>query len=303
MIPPERRIAGVRRLIDLGKYFVVHAPRQMGKTTLFRALAWSLTAEGKCVALHATCEEGAAFSKEPVRAEQRILRNIADQASLDLPADLRPPSLDRSQDLSLREFLASWSQACPRPLVLFLDEIDALMDEVVSILRQLRAAFPNAPKGFPQSIALIGLRDVRDYRARIRPEQSTGVSLVVIPCLPETDRAFPRGDRRFDGRGADLRTPAAPRRLPGCSRKLSALHSAHRPARCPRLPRPHPAGAGVPGHGFALQHLNISTSRWSEPLDCYGRRGYSLQKSYSGFRFPLDPAILSFLWSRPPLSS
>ena len=63
MIPPERRLDSVRRLIDLGKYFVVHAPRQMGKTTLFRALAWSLAAEGKYIALHATCEECAPVSR------------------------------------------------------------------------------------------------------------------------------------------------------------------------------------------------------------------------------------------------
>ena len=34
---------------------------------------------------------------------------------------------------------------------------------LISILRQLRDGYPNRPKAFPQSVGLIGLRDVRDY--------------------------------------------------------------------------------------------------------------------------------------------
>jgi len=54
---------------------------------------------------------------------------------------------------------------CPRPIVLFIDEIDALRDDaLLSVLRQLRAGFPKRPRAFPGSLALIGLRDVRDYK-------------------------------------------------------------------------------------------------------------------------------------------
>jgi hypothetical protein len=63
--------------------------------------------------------------------------------------------------------LAAWAKACPRPLVVFLDETDALEDQaLISVLRQLRAGFSNRPKEFPWSVALIGLRDVRDYVAQ-----------------------------------------------------------------------------------------------------------------------------------------
>ena len=41
MLPPERRLPEVRKLLDQAYYFVVHAPRQVGKTTTFRALAGS----------------------------------------------------------------------------------------------------------------------------------------------------------------------------------------------------------------------------------------------------------------------
>ncbi|NJL26709.1 MAG: ATP-binding protein, partial [Thermoanaerobaculia bacterium] len=39
MLPPERRLPGVERLVEQQHYFVVHAPRQTGKTTALRALA------------------------------------------------------------------------------------------------------------------------------------------------------------------------------------------------------------------------------------------------------------------------
>jgi len=63
-------------------------------------------------------------------------------------------------------------------VVLFLDEIDALLDEsLLTVLRQLRAGYFNRPTGFPQSMALIGLRDVRDYKIKLRPEaESAGTS-------------------------------------------------------------------------------------------------------------------------------
>jgi hypothetical protein len=50
-------------------------------------------------------------------------------------------------------------------LVLFLDEIDALSGRtLISVLSQLRSGFRRRPANFPSSIALCGLRDVRDYK-------------------------------------------------------------------------------------------------------------------------------------------
>ena len=44
MLPPEPRLLGVRELLTQRAWFVVHAPRQTGKTTSLRALChipWS----------------------------------------------------------------------------------------------------------------------------------------------------------------------------------------------------------------------------------------------------------------------
>jgi hypothetical protein len=61
--------------------------------------------------------------------------------------------------------LQYWSKNSLKPLVIFIDEIDSLIgDTLISVLRQLRAGYTNRPQSFPQSVCLIGLRDVRDYR-------------------------------------------------------------------------------------------------------------------------------------------
>ncbi|MDZ4683284.1 MAG: hypothetical protein SGI94_22770 [Saprospiraceae bacterium] len=67
----------------------------------------------------------------------------------------------------LQRYPTDWCRTPSKPLVLLLDEVDALYDDVlISTLRQLRDGFQSRPAGFPQSIALVGLRDIREYRMR-----------------------------------------------------------------------------------------------------------------------------------------
>ena len=65
----------------------------------------------------------------------------------DLPEPLRPPPWPTSPAGDrIRSALAGWAEACPRPLVIFVDEIDALRDAVLlSVLRQLRAGYRQNP--------------------------------------------------------------------------------------------------------------------------------------------------------------
>jgi hypothetical protein len=148
-------------------YFVVHAPRQTGKTTTLRALADELTAGGGYAALHFSCEVGEAAGDDYGAAQRGVLQRILSRAETALPPELRPPPWPEVADASLlAAALAAWARVCPRPLVLFFDEIDALRGQsLISVLRQLRDGFNERPEGFPASVALCGLRDVRDYKA------------------------------------------------------------------------------------------------------------------------------------------
>jgi hypothetical protein len=63
--------------------------------------------------------------------------------------------------------LSEWCRRCPRRVVLFMDEVDALQgNSLVSILSQLRDGHNARPEGhpFPVSVVLCGLRDLRDYK-------------------------------------------------------------------------------------------------------------------------------------------
>jgi len=166
MLPPERRLPAVRALVDDGAYFVLHAPRQVGKTTALQTLARALVQEGRYAAVLLSMEVGAAFHHDVGAAERAILASWRSTAEARLPPELQPPPWpDAVAGARVGSALACWARACPRHLVVFLDEIDALRDEtLLSVLRQLRSEHSNRPHDFPASLALVGLRDVRDYK-------------------------------------------------------------------------------------------------------------------------------------------
>lgn len=168
MLPPEPRLPGARELIEQGRYFVVHAPRQTGKTTTLAAFARDLNAGGRHVALVFSCEKARYAGDDVAAAERVILDAIAGEAaSYGFQAALMPPPWPEAPDgRLLRTGLSAWAERCPLPLVLFFDEIDALAgDSLISVLSQLRAGHNARPHPFPASVVLCGLRDVRDYRA------------------------------------------------------------------------------------------------------------------------------------------
>ncbi|NET39940.1 MAG: ATP-binding protein [Cyanothece sp. SIO1E1] len=166
MLPPTERLPNLERLIEQRGYFVIHAPRQTGKTTAMLAIAQELTASGHYAAVMLSIDVGAAFPQNLEFAEKAILDEWQAMIKLHLPAALHPPQWQTSEvGRRIGSALSDWSQASPRPVVVFIDEIDALQGEtLISLLRQLRSGYPNRPQTFPQSVALIGLRDVRDYK-------------------------------------------------------------------------------------------------------------------------------------------
>jgi len=166
MLSATERLPEIKQLIAQENYFVIHAPRQVGKTTAMLALAQELTASGAYTSVMVSAEVGATFPDEPEKAEEIILAAWRDAADFWLPDELHPPIYDRHQPPQrIGNFLKVWSEASPRPLVIFIDEIDSLQNQtLMTVLRQLRDGFPRRPQGFPQSVALVGMRDVRDYK-------------------------------------------------------------------------------------------------------------------------------------------
>jgi hypothetical protein len=165
-LSPMSRLPQVARLIAQRNYFVIHAPRQIGKTTAMLSLAEQLTLSGKYVAALVSAEAAQAYGQDINGAELALLNAWQTALRYWLPAEFRPPDWSQLTTGSrISQALSIWAEVCPRPIVLLIDEIDALRDDaLISVLRQLRDGYPRRPKGFPSSIGLIGLRDVRDYK-------------------------------------------------------------------------------------------------------------------------------------------
>ena len=166
MLPAQRRIPTVRQLIDDQSYFVLHAPRQTGKSTALLALAQELTREGRYTAAWLSMKVGSRERHDPGAAADSMLDQWRAMTEVFLPAELQPPPWpDAPPRRRIGAALGAWAKASPRPLVVFLDEADALQDEtLLAVLDQLREGYSLRPTGFPWSLALVGLRDIRDYR-------------------------------------------------------------------------------------------------------------------------------------------
>ena len=180
-IPPLDRLdlPEVLELIRDERYFVLHAPRQTGKTSTLLALRGLLNSgkAGKYRCAYINVEPAQTAREDVGRAMGAIASRIAREAryALDDPATADvADALDttRRPDDALGTLLETWARSADAPLVLLIDEIDAMVgDSLVSVLRQLRAGYAERPDGFPQSVVLCGVRDVRDYRIRASSEK------------------------------------------------------------------------------------------------------------------------------------
>ena len=173
-VPPLERL-NLDELLGLirdKRYFVLHAPRQTGKTSALLALRDRLNADGDYRCVYADVEAGQAARENVAEGVRTVLAELALAAGATLGDEtlegIWPDELKRAGPLgALRASLARWCMADPRPLVLLIDEIDTLVgDTLLSVLRQLRTGYPDRPARFPHSLMLCGVRDVRDYRIR-----------------------------------------------------------------------------------------------------------------------------------------
>ena len=152
------------------RYFVLHAPRQTGKTSALLALRDRLNDGGDVHCVYVNVEPAQAMREDVAGAVREVLGGLASGARFtgdEFLYGVWPDIFATFGSGALRESLVRWSEASPKPLVVLIDEVDALVgDTLVSVLRQLRAGYHERPDRYPQSVVLCGVRDVRDYRIR-----------------------------------------------------------------------------------------------------------------------------------------
>jgi hypothetical protein len=187
-------------LIEQEKYFVLHAPRQSGKTTTLLELCKILNNSGRYKCLNINVESAQTARENVTEAMTVIVNMLMNLEKIHLKgvhilAKHGEEMLRRSPTSALVSLLQIWATESPLPIVLLIDEIDSLIgDSLVSVLRQLRTGYNDRPKHFPQSIILCGVRDVRDYRIHASSKEApvTGGSVFNINSESIRIRAFNR---------------------------------------------------------------------------------------------------------------
>jgi hypothetical protein len=165
MLPPADRLvdAQLDRYIRDNLYWVLHAPRQTGKTTFLQNWAREINSGDEAVACYVTIERCQGLP-EPERCMPDLGKAIQEYAFF---SDLPVPELRTNAPNSIvSDILMHFSAlVAPKALVMLFDEVDALKgDAMISFLRQLRGGFMKRGVGkFPVSIALVGMRDLKDY--------------------------------------------------------------------------------------------------------------------------------------------
>lgn len=189
MLPPKDRLIGASldRYIRDELYWVLHAPRQTGKTTFLQSWMHEINAGTEAVACYVSLERCQEITERDQAMPLMVDAVQKSAKALDLPVPEYPQEASPGSYLSV--ILSRWAeQTAPKKLVVLFDEVDVVSGPaLVSFLRQLRDGFSGRGVGiFPVSVALVGMRDLRDYlvtskggRHSIRAVPST--SSMILP--------------------------------------------------------------------------------------------------------------------------
>lgn len=187
MLPVLPRIPAIDDMVEGEFYFILHAPRQSGKTTYIEALTNKINSDGQYYAFDCSLD-GLRFTTDVEKGISSIvaLINTAVKTSdvpvlksLGYPDDGIPKS---DPSVKLFNMLNYLSAELDKELAVFFDEADCLTGQVlIPFLSQIRNGYlrrhGSVSTKFPRSMALIGMRDIRDYLVRVRPEdQAVGLA-------------------------------------------------------------------------------------------------------------------------------
>jgi hypothetical protein len=165
MLPPADRLVGAQldRYIVDKLYWVLHAPRQTGKTTFLQSWMREINSGDQAISCYVSVErcQGVVKTEQAMPDICKAIQEYAESFNLPVP-ETRTSAINSM----LSDILRDWSAlTAPTPLVVLFDETDVLEGEtLISFLRQLRGGFAaRGPGIFPVSIALVGMRDLKDY--------------------------------------------------------------------------------------------------------------------------------------------
>jgi hypothetical protein len=177
MIDASTRLSGVEELIDMKLYYVIHAARQSGKTTYLLDLVKKLNAEDKYYALYCSLEtlQGIEEAKEGIPLIIECIKEALRRGKIPNYEFFAENANYSNYAGVLNSELQEYCEKLDKPFVIFFDEADCLSEStLISFLRQLRQGYVDrAMAPFVHSVALIGMRNIRDFKAKIRDKSET----------------------------------------------------------------------------------------------------------------------------------
>ncbi len=174
----------LENFIEKKYYFLLHAPRQSGKTTAIIEFVKHLNKKNVYTALYLLTEPLHTAANNISKAMRLLLSNFERAIQLNVTGEEKATIYIKellrkkpTPEDALLSFLTFWAQHTNKPLVLFFDEFDGLVgNSLISILKQFRTGHSDdRPENFPQSICLIGVRDLRDYKIKTKKQEELGV--------------------------------------------------------------------------------------------------------------------------------
>ncbi|MDR1217215.1 MAG: AAA-like domain-containing protein [Oscillospiraceae bacterium] len=159
------------------QYFVIHAARQSGKTTYLRDLEQRLNDLGGYYALYCSLEMAQGID-DPEKGIPEIVRKIQGLLRIsDIPHGTEFAANANYENFTnvLNTELMLFCKRLDKPLVILFDEANCLSEgTLITFLRQLRDGYNSRSRyPFVHSIALVGMRNIRDSKARVRPDSET----------------------------------------------------------------------------------------------------------------------------------
>jgi len=166
----------VLHMINGMKYFLLRAPRQTGKTSCLMALANYLNTEGRyyavCTSFESGFSTGENFDPAITNIVQTMLSNVKNTLK-DKFDDSESETLFKKNGPrnGIFDIFSCLAQSLDKPLVLLVDEIDALVGNcLLAVLKQMRAGYPSRPASFPHSVIMCGMRNIKDFRINLGNE-------------------------------------------------------------------------------------------------------------------------------------
>ena len=178
MVDTEKRFKAVENLIDRGNYFTINRARQYGKTTMLNKIWFRLSDKYLVIPLSFEGLGDEAFASPATFVttfKRQMARHLVslrqNEALIGIWQNGDASSID---DLS--EIVTDFCRACPKPVVVTIDEVDKSSDNqlFMNFLGMLRNKYLERDKEGMNytfhSVILAGVYDIKNLKLKLRPD-------------------------------------------------------------------------------------------------------------------------------------